>query len=191
MGIQSTTTMLTVEELIDEIENESQLLIDLKLDIMSLDTAWLAQPQISFKWSRFSNIADYLLRKKEHDVKKKAAELYLDIRTEHIELGEKYTEGLLTNEVAASIPMLSLKEEVLFLQYLSSILISGKKSVDDRRRALESLVSLFATHYFTSSTDNPVLKELSTDQTHAAHSDALANNKRLKTLKSKKEKTNG
>ncbi len=186
MGIPNITTMLTVEELITEIENESQLLLDLQLDILLLDVAWVAQPQISFKWNRFSNIADHLLRKKENDTKKEAAELYLDIRTNHVELGEKYTEGLLTNEVAAAPKMLELKEDVLFLQHLSNILISGKKSVDDRRRALESLVSLFATHYFTSNTDNPVLRELSTDQTHAAHSDALANNKRLNTLKQKK-----
>ncbi len=186
------TDTLTFEELIEEIEVESVILHDLKLDILTLDESWIEQPHISFKWNRLSNQGDFCLRTKERELKEVEAERYLFLKQSHIEAGEKCTEASLVAEISSDAIVCKLREDISYMQYVCVLLVSAKKAIDDRRRALEGLTSLFTTQYFTSIRDNPVMRELAQNTVGQIATEALENNQRLRKLRDKKkEKQNG
>lgn len=170
------------EEIVAYLEDETNLKKDLLLDITNLDTNWLEQPQIAFSWNQLYNAAQFTLRKMENKHKTLSAETYLQIKQKAVRENEKTTEALLNNRVSTDPIIKKLQEEIFDAQYIVDILSSIKKSMDDRRRALEGLTELFVTHYFVSERDNQALKELGGEKVEEEQTQALNQSEKLKTL---------
>ncbi|MCK5861717.1 MAG: hypothetical protein KAH38_04480 [Candidatus Hydrogenedentes bacterium] len=181
------TDTLTPDALIAAVEAESMADGNDPLDILSLDDNWLRLPQVSFKWHRLSNMAAHCIRVHEAKLKDALASTYLEIREEYIASGGKCTEALLANEVAATETIIKLKEDLLYLQYIGTLLVSKTKSMDDTRRALEGLTSLHTTHYFSNTDDNPIMKEVTAHHVQETAATTLAANKRLRRVRTKYE----
>jgi hypothetical protein len=181
------TDVILLEELLLEIESEAALLQDLQLDILTLDTSWVEQPALSFKWNQLSNRADYCLKSAEKSVKDLQASVYLAKREELTADKIKFTEALLNSLVAEDAEIQEKQEDILYLQYICNLLVSAKKAIDDRRRALEGLVSLHSTQYFTNGHSNPLLEELGDNKVQEQHTAVLENNQRLRKLRSKRK----
>jgi len=179
--------VLQLPALMQTIENEAELLQSLQLDVLTLDVSWIEQPALSYRWNKMHNIAEYHLKRREKKLVDLKASLYLETRASFMENKEKFTEAVLTNTVAAVGSVSELQDEISDLQYICSLLISTKKAVDDRRRALEGLVSLHSTQYFTNGTNNPILEELGNQQVEEQHHKVLSNNKRLRKLRDRKQ----
>lgn len=182
----SFATTLSLDDLLEEIEKNAELLSDLKLDVLTLDASWIEQPVLSFQWNRLSNLAEYCLKQEEKGLKDLQAETYLRIRSQLLDAGEKVTETLLANKVATDKAVTDVGETVAYLQYICTLLVSAKKAIDDRRRALEGLVTLHSTQYFTNTVENPALEELGTQKVKEQHKEVLENNKRLRKIRDRK-----
>ena len=178
----------TIEDVIAHIEDELDLTDDLTLNILTLDDNWLTQPTISFRWNQITNIAEHCLKNMERKHKEQAAELYLAIKREHLENNTKITETALANEVAATQTIKDLQSDICDAQYIVSLLITTKKAVDDRRRSLDGLTSLYTSNYFQNQTDAPALKELGDAKYEEEQHVALNKSDKLKRLLKKRKK---
>nr|OQX98423.1 MAG: hypothetical protein B6I27_02610 [Erwiniaceae bacterium 4572_131] len=172
----------TFGDLVDYLENEMNIYENLLLDITNLDVDWLAQPSVAFKWNQLFNVAQFLLRQLETELKEQIAEKYLYLKQKAVEEKEKTTEALLNNRVLTDPDIINLQTDLFDGQYVTDILSSAKKAIDDRRRTLEGLTELFVTHYFVSERDNQALKELGGEKEEQQQNQALNKNEKLKTL---------
>ncbi len=172
----------TFGDLVDYLENEMNIYENLLLDITNLDVDWLAQPSVAFKWNQLFNVAQFLLRQLETELKEQIAEKYLYLKQKAVEEKEKTTEALLNNRVLTDPDIINLQTDLFDGQYITDILSSAKKAIDDRRRTLEGLTELFVTHYFVSERDNQALKELGGEKEEQQQNQALNKNEKLKTL---------
>lgn len=122
----------------------------LQIDQHALDTEWLNQPTLYFDYS--SKLAD---ARKDHDESKSKldityAEMDAAIRSDPEEYGlEKITEGAIKSAIQQHEDYQVAEEDLRDCKHTVDVLSAAVSALDQRKRALESLVSLHGQNYFS------------------------------------------
>jgi len=122
---------------------------DLEIDKYALDHEWEKQSQLYMKWSE-----RYAEAVKERDVlqqKKKVlrAELDQKFRQKFIDEGSKFTENMIDSEIRRSAEFQKIQEELIEANKNVNVLDSAKWAMDSKKKALESMTSLWLGGYYS------------------------------------------
>lgn len=137
----------------------------LEPDVNNLDEEWVKQSKLYFTFAEQCETVEYKLAKKEQEIsvaqeelKKIAAEIDLDIRKrpEKYSLPEKTTETMIAKAVLLQ-PRYDKKvgeinvliEEKNKLAYKAGLLQKTIKAIEQKKAALENLVSLWIGNYYS------------------------------------------
>jgi len=122
---------------------------DVNIDETALDVEWLEQPNLMLKYTR--NEADAL--KQVDLIKEKLgyikSELDKQIREDPEKFGiAKITETVILNTIQMQDEYKDVMEELIEAQYECNIAKGATKAVQQRKDALQSLVTLYGQNYF-------------------------------------------
>lgn len=121
------------------------------LNEYELDTEWMQQPKLMFRWSRKLANAEQTLDECKAQFDITCAELDRDIRSdpEHY-LGKiRFSEGALTAAMKLQDEYTAAREEVQAAQHRVKVLKAVVSALDHRKAALENRVRLHGQGYFS------------------------------------------
>jgi len=122
---------------------------DVSIDPDSLDTEWLAQPQLMIKYSRISSAArrSYEAAKMDLDIIK--AELDQQIRMDPAKFEiPKLTEGAIQSAILTSKKYKGGMDALHEAAYEMNMASAAVQAIDAKKGALENLVRLHGMQYF-------------------------------------------
>lgn len=128
---------------------ENEFKTDLEIDIESLETEAVVQPELYFKWAKLA------VETKENADRAKMfldvvySELAKKVRTSPADFGlKKITEGTVTETVKSHPEYQSALENMIQAKAESEIHYKAQEAMEQRKRMLELLVQLHSREYF-------------------------------------------
>jgi len=124
--------------------------LDLQIDENQLDTEWLNQPQLYYRYAAKAADArrDFDAAKDELEVTK--AEVDQSIRSDPAKFGlTKLTEATVASAVIIQEEYQKAQENVRQARHRHDVYQAAVSALDHRRKALENLVTLFMANYFS------------------------------------------
>ncbi len=130
----------------DELKFEKEL----KIDREDLDSEWLSQPQLYFRYAKKVIEAEDELSKVKEKLDICTAELDAKIRERAKLNDEKITEKLIENKIIKDEDHSMALKEFNRSKSDLNLLQAGLKAIEQRKSALENLVKLYCAGYFSS-----------------------------------------
>ncbi len=122
---------------------------ELGIDPDALDVEWLNQPRVFMKYSEMVAQAKLEVDMAKEDLDVVKAELDRDIRSNPEAFGiAKIVEAVVTNTIILQVKYAEANTILFQAKYKAEILASAVKAFDQRKKALENLVTLFGQSYF-------------------------------------------
>lgn len=123
---------------------------DLTIDPMSLDTEWISQPDFYHSCAVKAANAELELDDAKNNMKVVKAELYLDIANNPGKYGlVKTTEAAIDSVILLCDVYKDAAESVNAAKHKASLCDALVQACDQRKRALENLVSLQLSNYYS------------------------------------------
>ena len=120
------------------------------LDVNRLDEEWVRQPALYHEHAMILADARQSHEQKKAELEVLAAEIDRDVRTRPSAFGlEKITEAVVANTVLIQPPYRLLQKEVIEAKHNVAIAESAVAALDHRKKALENLVQLRLSDYFS------------------------------------------
>ncbi len=133
---------------------------DVAIDLDKLDEEWLMQPQLFHKYNEIA--ADAILDKDDskNDLEVTKAQVEKNIRAAPKEYGiEKVTEKVIAAEVTLSDEVQEATKALNKAIHRVNIINGGAvRSFEHKKKALENLVTLFVSNYFSGPSEPKVIK---------------------------------
>lgn len=140
---------MELDKLIDSIKDELDYESDIKIDLHSLDLEWLQHPSRVMKYVE----ASQLLERKKIEVKNRLeitkSELDKLYREKLDREGEKVTEGKVTALIIADEAYQEVINEYYDAEFQHGIIQGAVRVFEHRKKALENLVQLYSSGYFS------------------------------------------
>lgn len=131
--------------------DNSDIELELSIDENALDQEWLIQPRLYFRYAAELAIAQEEVSTKKARIDVVLAEVAADIRTNPEEYGiGKVTESAISESLQRSVIVKDAKAKLIEAQHSVGILSAAVGALDHRKKALEKLVDLRLSNYFSS-----------------------------------------
>jgi len=139
------------EDINNKIESKTNYEEDIKINRNELDLEWLRQPELIGKYSRELAQAQLELDKLDERISVITAEKELEIRTNPEKFGlEKITEGALKTILQMDKELIGMRNAISEKKFEVNILSGALKALDNKKKALENIVTLHGQQYFAS-----------------------------------------
>lgn len=123
---------------------------DFQIDENNLDKEWMRQPSLYSKYARATADARREMDEAKNKLEVVKAEVSIDVRTNPGRFGlAKITEASLSQVVDCCDQVKEAAAELIESRHHHEVLIAAVGAMDHRKKALESLVSLFLADYFS------------------------------------------
>lgn len=136
---------------------------DIIIDEYNLEKEWLRQPSLFLKYSQAAEIAGAKYRKLKDDLEIIKASLYKTTKQKMIEDGEKVTEGAVNNAIITNKEYMEDLNIMQEAQHDFNMLSAAVKAFDQRKSALENLVKLYLSGYFSAPSEKDNYKDTALD----------------------------
>ena len=133
-------------------ENKLDFSKDVAIDQDALDVEWLNQASLFGKWSRLHADAEAKVGRLKHRLEVMEADLDNKVRTKPKSYGiagERITEGAIKSAIILTKEHQELNSLYLKAQHNQAIIMSAVRSLAHKRDALENLVRLLGSEYFS------------------------------------------
>jgi len=123
---------------------------DIAIDPNQLDTEWCDQPSLYFQYAAKLASARRDVDEAKADLDVTRAELDKAIRLDPASFGlVKITEAAITSAIPTQEKFCDANEAVIEAKHRADILSAAVSALDHRKKALENLVSLFLSNYYS------------------------------------------
>jgi len=123
---------------------------DFQIDVDNLDKEWTAQPSLYSKYAKATADARREMDEAKTKLDVTKAEVAVLARREPEKFGlSKITEASLSQIVECNLRVKGAMEEVMESRHHYEVLQAAVGAMDHKKKALESLVSLFLADYFS------------------------------------------
>lgn len=122
---------------------------DIRIDETALDVEWLNQPELMRKYTRYQAGLQLDEDEAKENLEFITAELDKEIRSNPEKFGiEKITEGVIKNTILLQDKYKDINKEYLNAKFENNTGKGAIKAIDNRKKALENLVTLHGQQYF-------------------------------------------
>lgn len=129
---------------------------DPRIDELQLDKEWLRQPDMYWRWSKRKAEANRTIAHAKNNLAAVTAELTREIRTDPASYGlDKVVDSTVAAALQEQPPIKKATQQVIDAQYRADIIGAAIAALDQRRRALQDLVSLHSQNYFSAPRARP------------------------------------
>jgi len=143
---------------------------DLEIDKYNLDEEWEKQPMLYMKWAEKHAEA---VRKRDLTWQKKKvlkAELDGEVRKSFIEKGEKFTENIVDAEIRKKSEFKEVQKDLIEANEEVNVLESAKWAMEHKKKALESMTSLWIGGYYS----EPKIPAQAKEDSYKKHSEKIS-----------------
>jgi hypothetical protein len=124
---------------------------DIRIDDQALDVEWLGQAELTFKYCKHVADMERAMDKAKEYLDLTRAEVDKDVRENpsKYKIGDiKITEAVVTSAILQSDVYKNAYSEYLDAKFEFGVAKGAEKAFQDRKKALENLVTLFGQNYF-------------------------------------------
>lgn len=135
---------------------------DLEINKFALDKECITQSKLYFNYADAAQQAKDNVSKAKDNFELITATRNIEIRKEYESVGKKYTEALITSELAMDKEVMQAKEELREYESVYGKLQAAVKAMEIRGNQLDNLVKLYGSQYFSVNKDfsNEIRKNL-------------------------------
>jgi hypothetical protein len=163
----------------------------LEIDFLALEDNWKEQPleymKVSQKFVDATAVRDELKLELEELIASKDSEA----RVALAENNGRVTEAMVSNYIINDEEVQAIKRRLLAATKDVNTFSAEKNAFEHRKKALECLVQLYATSYFTQQTENKSVEALSNEKVREAQQTALEDSAGTQRMRRRRKKVNG
>lgn len=135
---------------------------DLEIDKFQLDKECLTHAKMYYNYAEAAQDAKARISKAKDNVEFVTAKRNIEIRKEYETIGKKFTEAVITSELALDKDVIFAKNELRDAEELYGKLQVAVNAMEIKGNELDNLVKLFGSQYFSTTKDygNEIRKNL-------------------------------
>lgn len=166
---------------------------DIFIDKNQLDIEWEKQSSLFFKYAEEHTNALAKRDRLKNELEVVKAEVFADIKKnwKEYEFTKKPTDGEARNEVEINIDVQEINAELIEANKEVNILASAKAALEHKKKALESLTSLWIQGWFADPKEGILNKGFQNEILQRQNRRSLKDSPKLNNLKNKRKKVNG